>query len=532
MLVAAAMGTIVVLVALVLDLGGARRDRDADQVAADAMALAAVADLGGAPTSAVRACEAAWDYLVVNLPTAASAPTPSCGTFATACVATTAREVHTTIGSYEITFTHPVPTGHALLAAQSASAGLDGSACDRFAVRVEQHRSNLWMASSVELDVHAVGRFVRGTGDVDAPLVLLDASDCDVLTVNGTGQLVVTTSTGEPGYIDIDSDASACPNQKSVILDVDGNGTITAGVISMWALSGANAAHAYDAGNQNLFNLQNPNISPVPTPSAAPVGRSAVDWRYNCSAANGCPDGGTAEIDAMVAAWGGAGDPQPAGSFTRWTDAGYSCSPTGDLVVPAGDWYVNCGSAGISTNGSITFQGGDIVTDGPIRATGAGGIRINCTDANTSDNVAPPVCPLDPPSPTILYQRAGDLIRNGDLELHETFVYLAAGTIDMAGNAELVWTAPDDPNHPFDDLLVWTESATPIGVNGTAGMQLEGVLFAPNASVTLSGNMAGQALGAQLFADKLALAGTASLELSPSVDRMVAVGRGRPLLIR
>ena len=529
-LVAAAMGTILVLVALVLDLGGARRDREADQVAADAMALAAVADLGGSARSAERACHSAWDYLVVNLPTAATAPSPSCSTFATTCNATTARQIETTIGPYRVTFTHPVPADHTLLQGQSAAA-LDGTACDRFGVRVRQTRANLWMAGSVSLDVKAVGRLVRGRGDVDAPLVLLEPSACDVLTVNGSGQLRVSTSTGDPGYIDIDSDGSACPQQKSIIIDVDGNGKITAGVISMWALGGGDPSRAYDTSDNSLFDLQNPSISPVPTASQAPVGRNAVDWRYNCSAANGCPDSGTAEIDTMVAAWG-SGEPQPAGSFTRWTTAGYSCSPSGATVVPAGSWWVDCGSAGLSTNGSITFQGGDIVSDGPIRATGSGGVRINCSDANPSDTVAPATCPADPPSPTIFYQRAGDLVRNGDLELRETFVYLASGALDMAGNAKLVWTAPDDPTHPFDDLLVWSASSTPVEVNGTADVVLEGVFFAPNATVTLAGNMSGQALGAQMFVNRLDVNGTANLELSPSVDRMVSVGRGRYVLIR
>lgn len=532
MLVAAAMGTIVVLVALVLDLGGARRDRDADQVAADAMALAGASGLGAAPRTADAACQAAWDYVAVNLPTAVGAPAPSCSSFATACVPTTARQVTATMGAYRVTFTHPVPDGSPLLEGQDAVT-LDGPPCDRFGVRVEQERDNLWMAGSVDLDLHAVSRYVRGIGDVDAPLVLLEKSACDVLTVSGSGKLVVTTASGDPGYIDIDSDGTGCDQTKSIVLDVDGNGKITAGAISMWALGGGDPSRAYDSTDKDLFDLDNPSISPLPTASSAPVGRSALDWRYNCSATNACPDpGGTSAIDDLVASWG-SGFPPVSDGFKRWkVDGGYSCSPSGATVVPAGNWYIDCGTTGVSTNGSITFQGGNIVSEGPIRATGSGGIRINCTDGNTSDTSAPVVCPLDPPSPTIFYQRAGDLVRNGDLELRETFVYLAGGTVDMAGNAKLVWTAPDDPSHPFDDLLLWTESSAPIEVNGTVGMKLEGILFAPNATMELAGNMNGEALGAQIFVNRLDLQGTANLELKPKQDRMMSVGRGHPILIR
>jgi hypothetical protein len=530
-LVAAAMGALVVLVALVLDLGGARRDRDADQVAADAMALSAAASLGGAPRDASEACEAAWDYLVVNLPAAISAPAPSCSAFSTPCVASTARTVTATAGSFRITFTHPVPAGSPLLSGQPANV-LDGLPCDRFGVRVQQQRPNLWTAGSVSLDVHAVGRFVRGVGDVQAPLVLLEPTACDVLTVNGSGRLSVTTAAGDPGYIDIDSDGTGCDQAKSIILDVDGNGKVTAGVISMWALGGGDAARAYDATDKNLFDLQNPSVSPMPTPSSAPVGRTGVDWRYNCSAANGCPTSDTADIDQLKAQWGGTGEPLPTGTFTRWTTSGRSCSPGADLVVPAGNWWVDCGSGGISTNKSITFQGGNIVSDGPIRATGAGGIRMNCADVNTSDQIAPATCQNPPPDPSIYVQRSGDLIRNGDLELRETFVYLKSGTVDMAGDVKLTWTAPDDPSHPFDDLLVWTEDARPIELNGTTDLVLEGILFAPNAELRLRGTTSGQALGAQLFVDRLDLGGTANISLSPKVDRMLQVGRGQPLLIR
>lgn len=522
-LVAAAMGAILVLVALVLDLGGARRDRDSDQVAADTMALSAAASLGGARTSAVLACEAAWDYIAVNLPTAVGAPAPSCAPFATACTASVPRAVTESIGDYTITFTHPVPDGHDLLQDQ-ASHVLDGNACDRFGVRVQQDRRNLWAAGSVKLDVHAVGRLVRGIGDVVAPLVLLEPTGCEVLTVSGTSSLVVTTSSGEPGYIDIDSDgtSSECASKK-VVLDVNGQGTIRAGVISMWALGGGDPDNAYDASQKGLFDLQNPAVSPMPTASSAPVGREGVDAAYGTS------------IAALDAAWGGTGgladlDPFDDGgiatsTFTPWS-ATYSCgNRTDDLVVPAGRWFIDCPS-GISSSGSITFQGGAVVSSGPVRATGLLGVRFNC------DAGALVICPTNPANPMIFVQRSGDLVHNSNLELRETFVYLENGTLDLSGSASLIWTAPDDPAHPFDDLLAWTESSAGIKITGNATMVLEGIVFAPNATLDLVGTAGAAALGAQLFVDKVDFGGNAEMTLAPRTDRMLEVGRGRPILIR
>ena len=57
--VAAAIGAILVMVALVLDLSGARRDRDADQVAAAAQAGGGASGLGRTSQQAVMACGAA-----------------------------------------------------------------------------------------------------------------------------------------------------------------------------------------------------------------------------------------------------------------------------------------------------------------------------------------------------------------------------------------------------------------------------------------------------------------------------------------
>ena len=520
-MVAAAIGAIMIMVALVLDLGGARRDRDADQVAADAMALAGTSRLGGTNQAAVTACGAAWEYLVVNLPTEEVASSPSCSTFASVCSPTTARQVVTTVDEYTITFTHPVPTGHALLAGQDASA-LDGSPCDRFGVRVQQERPNTFAGGTVDLDVTAVGRFVRGLGNANAPLVMLSQHGCRVLIVSGTAALTVATAGGEEGYIAIDSDGQACTNPNKVVLDVNGQGAISADQIYMWALADGDPTSAYSAGL----------LDPLPTASTSAVGRSGMDWRYNCKVANGCPDTRPAYIDLLVAAWGGTGEPTPAGSFTRWTTSGRSCSPSGNTVVPAGSWYIDCGTTGLTTNGSLTFQGGDIVSDGPIKATGTGGLRVNCSDGNTADLVAPTTCPTDPPSPSVLVLRSGDLLDAGTIELRETMVYAKTGTAQLAGNHRVIWTAPDDPTFKFDDLALWTESTTLMKITGTTDMELEGIVFAPNANVELAGNTGTNALRAQIFTNTAELVGGASLHLVPEEDRILQVGKGRPMLVR
>jgi Flp pilus assembly protein TadG len=519
-ILAASMGALLVMVALVIDLGGARRDRSGDQMAADAMALAGASALGSASTPGVAACNAAWDYMAVNLPTTATKPAASCSAFAGVCTPTVARQVTATFGAYQVTLTNPVPVGHVLL--QERSTANDGTPCDRIGVRVRQSRDNLFAEGTVELDVDAVGRFVRGVGDAAAPLVLLSEHGCSVLRVTGNGALTVHTAAGGNGYIAIDSDGSDCANPNKVVLDVDGQGIVTADKVYMWALADGDATSAYSAGL----------ITPTPVASSARVSRSAMDWRYNCKTTNGCPAAPTAYIDTMVASWGGTGEPLPIGSFTRWTTSGRSCSPSGNTVLPAGNWWIDCGSSGLSTGGTLTFQGGNIVTDGPISASGTTGLRVNCSDANPNDTVAPVTCATDPPNVAAFFQRSGDFVDSGAMELRETMVYTKTGTAQMSGQHTVVWTAPNDPSAPFDDLALWTSSATLMKFTGGSNLSIEGILFAPNANVELAGNTGTQAFGAQIWALKADLVGGAILNLAPKADRLTTVGKGKQLLIR
>jgi len=516
---AASMGALLVMAALVVDLSGARRDKNADQMSADAMALAAASALGTADSPGVAACNAAWSYIVVNLPTTVAKPTASCSAFAGVCTPTVAREVTATIDQYLITLTNPVPVGSSLL--QGRSSANDGTPCDRIAVRVRQTRDNLFADGDSHIDVDAVARFVRGVGNANAPLILLSEHECGALRVTGTGALTVHTANGGDGYIAIDSDGAACQNPSKVVLDVDGQGSVTADKVYMWALADGDATSAYSAGF----------ITPTPVASSARVTRSPMDWRYNCKAANACPMAPAPYIDNMVANWGGTGAPLPAGSFTQWTASGRSCSPTADTVVPFGNWWIDCGSSGLSTNNTVTFQGGNIVSDGPIVSTGtAAGLRINCSDANPNDSVAPASCMTDPPSATVFFLRSGDLLDSGRLEMRETFVYTMTGTARLAGQNQIVWTAPNDP--PFDDLALWTDSTRLMKIAGGAQIKIDGIIFAPNADVELAGNTGTDAIDAQLWVKKADLVGGAQLRLAPKADRITKVGKGTQLLIR
>jgi hypothetical protein len=515
--VAAIVAALLVVVSIVIDLGGARNARAKDQNTADATALAGAAELDASGSNNQAACTAAFSYIVTNLNVSAT-PTPSCVSMAGTCDPTHARVVSITRGDYTISLINPVPDSDALFASQPAETP-DGTACNRFGVKIDHAWHYVIEPGDTTLHVSAVSRLSEAPADVDAPLVILDPHGCGVMTVTGSSHVTTSTSTGAPGYVAVDSDGSSCTNGNKVILDATGSAQITAGAISMWALSTGNTARAYDPSDVGVGRAFNP----APIAASKPVGRSAVDWRYNCLASNGCPSGDSSAIAALVAA-DGSGAPT---GYTRWTSL-YSCSPSGNVIVPAGNWYIDC-SGGLSSSDVLTFRGGNIVTDGAFNLTGNGSLRVNC---DVSSSTA--ACPTDPASTTTLFMRNGGLNKSGNvtMSLRETFVYLADGAFDLTGTGTLAWTAPNDTSSPFDDLLGWSESTSTTTMTGNVDTTMEGIFFAPNSPLSLTGNTGTSALGSQMFVKTAALTGDSSLTLAPRSDRAMQLGGASSALIR
>lgn len=516
-LMAASMAAILIVVSIVIDLGGARNARARDQNMADATAIAGAARLAPANGSNQTACQAAWNYIVSNSSISAT-PAPSCVTMAGTC-GTAARTVTTTQGDYTITFVNPVPNSYSLFDGQPATT-TDGTPCERFGVIVSHVWRHLLVTGTTTITVKAMGRFMHDPGDVNAPLIVLSPHGCQTLTVSGSAHITTNTSTGAPGYVAIDSDGADCLTGQKVVVDTTGSAQITADAIAMWALSTGNSATAYDPADVGPGK----GFFATPIAMSAPVGRDSVDWRYNCYSGNGCPTAGTPAINNLVTADASG---TPAG-YTMWTSA-YSCAPSTELVVPSGNWFINCGTTGVSTNASITFRGGNIVTEGPFNMTGNSQLRVNCDVASTAT-----ACPANPASPSTVFIRTGGLQKAGSVEFHfhETFVYIASGGVSLTGNGPLDWTAPDDSTYAFDDLLLWTEQPDLITVNGGTDTVLDGIYFAPNAPLNLTGNTGTNALGTQMFVKSANLQGTTVLTLAPKADRVLQLGGAGSSLLR
>jgi hypothetical protein len=213
-------------------------------------------------------------------------------------------------GDFTIELVNPVPDTHAFMGTQPINAAADGVACKRFGVQIYQTKKHMLASGSANIWATAVARLGRHGSPVQAPLILLEPHGCDVMTISGSGHLLSRSADGNPGYIAVDSDGTGCASDRSIIVDTVGGGRVTAesalgvpGALAMWALSGPNASHAYSPSDVSM-SPTDPGFWPEPSAASAPVGRSSIDWAYNCKAANGCPDAATTPpyVDNLVAA--------------------------------------------------------------------------------------------------------------------------------------------------------------------------------------------------------------------------------------
>lgn len=523
------------MVALVLDIAGLRQARRGDRLAADLAATAGAALVDPTvPATAATACQAAWDYVELNIDDEPGPVTaPSCaGTFASVvCDPSAPISAIGTRGSVRITITHPVPDVHPLMraevaggdAAQAIDATADGQACERLGVRIERTRSFLFGGfvgdSSGTSDVHAVARRAVSTTTEAPGVVALEPSGCNALTTTSDGVTLTVAGASRPGIIDVDSTGASC----SFVIDTQSPGRLIAegfgpstGRFSSHAAGVGNVASAYDPAD-----LAAGALSPVPVPVAAPRGRSFVDTRYSTA------------IATLRATLGGAGTPA---GFTAppllpcTVPAPVSPLPAVPVIVPAGDVFVDCPDAAggfvVESGAQVTFEGGTVVFAGGIDVRNGGCLAVHHDGCG---GVAP-LAPAD----NVVYLRSGNLVKaeTGTVHLSRTVVHLS-GNASSAGTGQLTmpanqtatvtgltWTPPSVSSGDFEDLALWSESGAASMLGAQTSTVTNGLFFAPNATLTLSSRSGGPTtFGGQLVARRIAVDGTTPLRVvtDPSV---------------
>lgn len=547
-----------VVAATVIDLGALRGDVRSEQSIADLSATAGAIDLdpvfGGTP---YRGCRTAWQYFLANAGLSSSTDPCSSWPTTTWCDTTSPLTATGTAGPYTFEVAYPIDDPSPYMEGR-VDALIDGSPCERVAVRVRRTRSpsfgGVAGAGGSQTHATAVARASARNGSGDrVPLVLLDQTGCKALVASGQAQVLVFAGPDGPGIITVDSAGTEtspppgqgdrnCSNALDYAVDTTGNqnskikacGNLldpadtsrcdTGGIIYVYALMpGQGNGHGYDPND-----VISSRLYPQPVPGNR-ITRAPVDHRYNCTSADACPYDRPAYIDDLRTYVGSSSAPI---GFQRFSTAhpNYCQTQSSDpaIVVPEGDWWIDCGSLIVNT--SITFTGGRFIFDGTIDLRGGS----LCINVGTGTCASP-----QPSGDAWVYVRGtssqpGRILKGGQaaLTMEQTFVYLNHGDVSFgAGAGALTWVAPVAGD--FEDLAMWSEAARLHEMGGQAGLELEGIFFAPGA---LPFRFTGQAdylqTNAQFITYRIELSGQGVIAMAPDPARTLLVPLQGVALIR
>ncbi len=549
--------------AIAIDLAAMRTDRSVDQKVSDSAAAAGA--LAAVTGDGQNACEAALAYVAANMSSISSLNDTGCASaFSSSCIAGTAESHTVTSGRHTFTVTYPVPdaspfmTSGLLGGTSQPVVAEDGDPCDRVAVQVSAVHSGLFARvlgfEQGTTTVHTVATAVLPSGGgVPLNLLVLDRFGCQAILVQGNGGVIVDAVVNEDGTGLIagvaasDSDASSGCSSDGVI-DIDGSNPIIRadGPEGCSNQTGTGTVGGFTSGHGcGLLQTLAPGTPgcnlpactpgagganpPNPDPTALParLTRAPIDYRYNCwtdytsppagvswavdplTTSNeqdipGCGDGTSDHIYDLINAVGSSGS----AGFTDWTTLGHPClvPSSSPPITVTGDVRIDCATFTVQSDVQIV---GNVIFDGDVNVT-SGTAHL---DVHNSLG-----------SPGWTFFRDGTLTKDGQADL--TFLYTAVymsktSNVAVSGgnDGKLVWVAPNSGN--FDDLALWSDSATTHSWAGQGELRMEGVFFTPLALADYSGQGSQNQTEAQWVADKLLARGQGQLVIRPEFGRAV-----------
>jgi hypothetical protein len=313
-IVAFSMALIMIIAAIVLDLGQLRSTRRSDQAAADLAALAAGAYLSGSAGSGVDvfadprgACEAALDSIKANLPDFPASATIDCSSLPARgsepeCIGSTPMRTVVASGAapYQFSLDYPVPDSEIADSRLASGSGANDGLmpCDRMRVNLTRTNdpffSGVIGVESLEVSASATVRAAMGqSGEGTAALLLLERVGCEVIdssAPSGNGIKLLPSDNDNPGVVQVDSAGwvgpGACTtNSNAGGFVAYGRALSSTGEPSILAMPAPNGAPGI-VGLRSLAVGGRPGypvptgIAPDPTPSQI-MSRTPVDLKYN-----------------------------------------------------------------------------------------------------------------------------------------------------------------------------------------------------------------------------------------------------------
>jgi hypothetical protein len=555
---------LMVMAAIVVDLGHMRGMRRSSQSLVDFAALAAGEAMSAQEPDGPGGCVDAARYLRLNAPGLDELDL-ACETLPSVCEDfTQPKTVSWANGEYDVAVTYPVSNamiGDSLTGGARAD---DGQPCERLMVAVERRSSSFFGGilgqSELETAARAVIRQIPEKADQIPSLWLLEPYRCDALTVSG-GSRVTAGIPNFGGLISLDSDGSACTGNNSFVVDVSGTNSLLQafptdvfppGRIELVAMKPGQQGCADPNGNKNAcepadVNSEPPRLAPEPTRRPARATRAPVDYRFNCrneSTPNtGYPSYHGLTIDPCT---GDSGDyiDQLVSVALTGTPTGFSVKSGAYCNKPAGYWpidgntIIDCSTFNVGNGTEIDFTGGNVIFTGDIRVASGGTLRFNTANATSNlsawclTHVTGACVGESSAAAAWVFQRSGDIDMSGGLfDANHVTLYQHGGYFRMTGGLP-VWSSPTEG--PFTSLAYWSEAdSSRFQITGGAAMELTGIFFMPGAHpFTLNGGSPLVPQQAQLIARSAAISGGANLTLAPLEIDPIIIPPPAPLLIR
>lgn len=425
---------LLVIVAIVIDLGATRSDRRGGQLAVDNAVAAAAREVP--ETGAAAACVTALDYLEATLDAATFTITdgPTCPAKFPAtplCVnsglsATAPRVLVAKSGPYTVRISHPVSstasaTQHLMNRTSTINAQTfgatsdDGKPCNRIGVELTTQGADFFGqlagSSGRSSTVHAVAYGEEVTGpDRPINLLVLNRTSCQALTVGGSSNVVVeipTDGPSVPGIIGLDSDATAGCGGGKAALEVSGtllakgpcdDGVSTnCGILDIFAAvpNGACTKDGIDVpacktiggGPTAASDLK---VQPDATTMAERVTRSPFEHLYNCQSSYVSKTWYAAQsiagcttrrpyVDELrnFASTMSASNLKGFTSLPSASVPGFESCNVINATIPQGNYYVDCPTFKVSASGTVDFQGGNVVFGGKVEVPGGGTLLVH-----------------------------------------------------------------------------------------------------------------------------------------------------------
>jgi Flp pilus assembly protein TadG len=510
-----------IMVAIVIDLGSQRQGRRFDRTAVDSAVALAATTLG--PGTPNAACLAAMTSVAKNLNVTFD-PVGPCSTVpATACSIAAVRTATATSGPFTIVFTNPVLDASPLMkaevgggdVAQAVDVTHDGSdPCSRVGLQVSRTDKaafgGIVGTSNLTSDIHAVARTVitRTRGDTFPALVALDPHGCDVIDAN-TATIIARPPVGSlsPGIIRTDTDNNGCSgsnvmrvqNSSSGLIEADGaGGAAGGGLLVNVATSNVYSCLGCNGPSNGYYGQR--------TTADAPITRAPFDTVYRCTSAYlpvpRCIDADTQQpivdvYNTTIAPLLGSTGTVPTGGFTvlSTSTAPFTCSsPPPNL---SGNWYINCPTF----NRSVSFLGsGTVVFDGGVDVNQ---LVFNCATAAGCSTDKLVVIRGNGGSPDLKLQSSGAV-----LNAPRTTIYQQRGVLTLGGGPTIRWTYP--LANPTKKVIYWNEGGGQMELGGNPSITSAGIFFVPNSELYVHGNGDIDATNVQFWANNVDVQGSSA----------------------